>query len=164
MSKPMPGQPESKVEEAEASVVELFAVLYSRTVEEMREKYGQDGFELARKAFLDAMLEGWKKEYEKLPDRSLATYVRWLTSIVLKGTRYEVVESDDSSVRFRFSVCPWATYFRKIGKSEIGKFFCDADKPMVEAFNDKLGFEISKTLMKGDDYCDHHFFVKTPDR
>jgi hypothetical protein len=33
---------------------------------------------------------------------------------------------------------------------------------MVEAFSDKLGFQISKTLMKGDDSCDHHFFVKTP--
>ena len=163
MTEPMPGIPEPRAEEAEASVVELFAVLYSRTVEEMRERYGQGGFELARKAFLDAMLEGWIKEYEKLPDRSLATYVRWLTAIVLKGTRYEIVESSDASVRFRFTVCPWATYFRKIGKPEIGKFFCDADKPMVEAFNEKLGFEISRTLMNGDDFCDHHFFVKESD-
>jgi hypothetical protein len=160
MTESIPGQSEVGVEEAEASVVELFVVLYCRTVEEMKEKYGQGGFELARKAFLDAMLEGWIKEYEKLPDRSLHTYVRWLTSIVLKGTRYEIVESSDTSVRFRFSVCPWATYFRKIGKPEIGKFFCDADKPMVEAFNEKLGFEISRTLMNGDDFCDHHYFVK----
>ena len=160
MSEPMPAQPADEVQEAEASVVELFAVLYSRTVEEMTAKYGQGGFELARKAFLDAMLAGWIKEYDKLPDRSLSTYVRWLTSIVLKGTRYEILESSDTDVRFRFTVCPWATYFRKIGKPEIGQFFCDADKPMVEAFSDELGFRISKTLMKGDGYCDHHFFVK----
>jgi len=153
----------SDAEEGEAAVVELFAVLYSRTIDEMKNKYGQEGFELARNAFLNAMLEGWKKEYDRLPDRSLETYVNWLTSIVLKGARYDIVESKKTSVRFRFTACPWATFFRKLGKPEIGAFFCEADKPMVEAFNDRLGFEITKKLMDGDACCDHHFFLKSLD-
>jgi hypothetical protein len=160
MSASIPLRPEPTAEQAEAAVVELFAVLYSRTVEEMRRKFGEEAYDIARRAFLDSMLEGWIKAYDALPDRTLKTYVDWLTSIVTAGTRYEIVEKGESSIRLKFSVCPWATYFRKIGKPEIGRFFCDADQPMVEAFNESIGFEIHKTLMKGDEYCDHHFFVK----
>ena len=149
--------------EAEAPVVDLFAVLYSRTVERMMEVYGDQALETARRSFLDAMIDGWIREYRKLPDRSLATYVNWLTSIVLRGTRYEIVQQSDTSVHFRFTACPWATYFRKAGNPKIGAFFCEADRPMVESFNPKLGFRITKRLMDGDAYCDHHFFVKETD-
>ncbi|UCG00057.1 MAG: L-2-amino-thiazoline-4-carboxylic acid hydrolase [Spirochaetaceae bacterium] len=129
----------------------------------MKKKYGQDGFELARTAFLDAMLEGWTKEYEKLPDRSLETYVRWLTSIVLKGAHYEIVESSKTSVRFRFTACPWAIFFSQTWQAGNGAFFCEADKPMIEAFNDRLDFEITQKLMDGDACCDHHYFLKSSD-
>ena len=147
-------------EEAEDALVGLFATVYARTVEEMQQKYGEEGFQLARKAFLDSMVEGWEKEFDQLPDRSLSTYVNWLASIVTSGTRFEVIEATESSIRFRFTVCPWATHFRRIGKPEVGRFFCEADVPMVAAFNKIIGFEITKTLMDGDAYCDHHFFIK----
>jgi len=160
MIDPTESKTERNPEEAEDGVVSLFATVYARTVEEMRLKSGEEGFQLARKAFLDSMVEGWATEFNKLPNRSLCTYVNWLASIVTSGTRFEVTEANESSVRFKFSVCPWATHFRRIGKPEIGRFFCDADIPMVAAFNKNIGFEITKTLMNGDAYCDHHFFVK----
>lgn len=121
---------------------------------------GAQGFERARRAFLKAMVDGWQKEYEKLPDRGLETYVRWLTSIVTAGTRWQIVERTPISVRFRFTVCPWATHFRALGRPDVGHFFCDADYPMVQCFNQALGFERTQTLMDGDPCCDHHFFVK----
>jgi len=147
-------------EEAEAAVASLFATLYTRTVDEMVKALGQSGFEVARSSFLDAMVQGWKAQYRELPDRSLATYVRWLTSIVTAGTRYRIVEDTPYSVRFCFTACPWATCFRAIGRPEIGRFFCDADQPMVEQFSPDIGFERTQTLMDGDPCCDHHFFVK----
>lgn len=156
------GLPREKrsAEAAEAAVSELFASIYSRTVDEMVRALGDRGFELARKSFLEAMVEGWKDQYEKLPDRTLGTYVRWLTSIVTEGTRYEIVEQTPTSVRFRFTSCPWATCFRAIGRPEIGRFFCDADDPMVEQYSPRLGFRRTKTLMDGDPCCDHHFYQK----
>ena len=147
-------------EEAEAGVAGLFATVYAGTVEAIRDKYGEEGFETARQAFLDSMVDGWQREFDRLPDRSLETYVNWLASIVSSGTRFEVTELTETSVRFKFTVCPWASHFRAIGKAEIGRFFCDADVPMVAAFNEQIGFEITKTLMNGDAYCDHHFFLK----
>jgi hypothetical protein len=147
-------------EQAEAGIISLFATIYSPTVDEMAKMDGARGFQRARSAFLEAMVDGWKREYEKLPDRSLGTYVRWLTSIVTAGTRWEIVEQTPQSVRFRFTACPWATHFRALGRPDVGRFFCDADIPMVESFNPCLGFQRTQTLMDGDPCCDHHFFVK----
>jgi hypothetical protein len=147
-------------EEAEAAVASLFATLYTRTVDEMVRVLGERGLELARRSFLEAMVEGWKVQYRELPDRSLAAYVRWLTSIVTAGTRYEIVQDTPTSVRFRFTACPWAACFRAIDRPEVGKFFCDADDPMVEEFSPKIGFRRTQTLMDVDPCCDHHFFVK----
>jgi predicted ArsR family transcriptional regulator len=156
------GLPREKrsAEAAEAAVSELFASIYSRTVDEMIRELGDRGLELARESFLAAMVDGWKAQYEQLPDRSLETYIRWLTSIVTEGTRYEIVENTAASVRFRFTRCPWATCFRAIGRPEIGRFFCDADEPMIEEFSPEIGFRRTKTLMDGDACCDHHFYRK----
>ena len=140
-------------EQAEAAVIGLFATIYPATVDEM-------DFERARSAFLRAMVDGWKLEYEKLPDRTLATYVRWLTSILTAGARWQIVEQTETSVRFRFTACPWATHFRAVGRPDVGRFFCDADYPMVECFSKSLGFDRTRTLMDGDPCCDHHFFVR----
>jgi hypothetical protein len=150
----------TSAEEAERAVTSLFAAVYSSTVEQMTASLGRRGFELASRSFLDAMVEGWKRQYAALPDRSLATYVRWLTSIVTQGTRFEIVEQTPTSVRLRFTACPWATCFRAAGHPEIGKFFCDADEPMVREFNHNIGFHRSMTLMDGDPCCDHHFLVE----
>ena len=147
-------------EQAEAAIIGLFATIYPATVDEMARTGGAQGFERARSAFLRAMVDGWKREYEKLPDRNLHTYTRWLTSIVTAGTRWEIIEQTASSVRFRFTACPWATHFRALGRPDVGRFFCDADYPMVECFSPSLGFERTQTLMDGDPCCDHHFFVK----
>ena len=54
--------------------------------------------------------------------------------------------------------CPTAC-FRAIGRPEVGRFFCDADEPMIEEFSPDIGFRRTKTLMDGDSCCDHHFFT-----
>jgi predicted ArsR family transcriptional regulator len=151
---------ERSAEAVEAAMIQLFASIYSRTVDEMVRALGDRGFELARESFLAAMVDGWKAQYEQLPDRSLETYVRWLASIVTEGTRYEIVENTCTSVRFRFTRCPWATCFRAMGRPEIGKFFCDADEPMIKEFSPEIGFRRTQTLMDGDPCCDHHFYQK----
>ena len=38
---------------------------------------------------------------------------------------------------------------------------CSADEAMVSGFNPKIGFRRTKTLMQGDDYCDHYYYMKS---
>jgi len=147
-------------EEAENTLIGLFATVYSGTVDQVTKKYGKEGFEIARKGFIDSMVKADIEEFKKIKEKNLRAYVEWLLSVITLGHRYEVVEDKDDSVRFRFTNCPWANFFRSIGKPEIGKFFCDADGPLAEAFNKDIKFEITKTLMDGDDHCNHHYFIE----
>ena len=39
-------------------------------------------------------------------------------------------------------------------------FACAGDPHMVAGFNPNMGFRRTKTLMEGDEYCDHFYFMK----
>ena len=147
-------------EEAENVLIALFAIVYSGTLDQMTEKYGKETFDAARRGFIDSMVKADTEEFMKCKERSLRAYVEWLLSNITVGHRYEIVEDKEDSVRLRFTKCPWAHFFREIGRPEIGKFFCDADGPLAEAFDRSIKFEITKTLMNGDDYCNHHYFIE----
>lgn len=145
--------------EAENLIIRLFAVISSRIIDEVEKKYGKESFELVKKAFIDSIVDSSIKGFKKIKKRDLKVYIKLLINGVTQGHKFEIVENKKDSVRFKFTACPWATYFREIGKPEIGKFFCEVDKPLVKAFNKCIKFERTKTLMDGDDYCDHHYFT-----
>lgn len=158
------GQKESsevkkKMEESQNYIIELLALLYSDTIKHLSAKYGKEVINEARKAFIDSMVNDARKAYLNKADKSLKSYLDWLLSGLTEGHEYEIVESKEDSVKFKFTRCPWADYFRKIGQPEIGKFFCLADEPLAKAFNEKINFKRTKTIMDGDEYCDHHYYM-----
>jgi len=158
-----PGGSGKTVFDVENSLIGLFAIVYSGSVEEVEKKYGKEGFEAARKGFNDSMVQADIEVFETMKDRSLKAYIDWLLSAITEGHEYEILENRDDSVKFKFTSCPWADHFRAIGKQHIGKFFCDADGPLATAFNKNIKFEITKTLMNGDAYCNHHYYVEKAD-
>ena len=144
--------------EAENSVIQLFALLYSGTLDKIEAKCGPECLRAAKKAFIDSMVKANKVEFAKIEDKSIESYLRWLLSNITVGHEYEIVENKENSVKFRFSSCPWAQYFRALGKEDIGFLFCAADGPLATAFNRKIKFRRTKTLMQGDDHCNHHYY------
>jgi len=77
--------------------------------------------------------------------------------------RWEVVDSAPDRIAYHFTSCMWADIFRQLGEPELGFAFCAGDEPAVKAYNPALGFQRTKTLMEGDDMCDHIFFVSQGD-
>ena len=148
-----------RMEESQNYIIGLLALLYSDTIKHLSAKYGKEVMNEARKAFIDSMVNDARKAYRNKKDKSLKSYLDWLLSGLTEGHEYEILESKEGSVKFKFTRCPWADYFKKIGQPEIGKFFCLADEPLAKAFNEKINFKRTKTLMDGDEYCDHHYFV-----
>ena len=151
---------EKTPEEIENVIIGLFATIYSRTADEIEKKYGKEGFKLAKKAFIDSVVDSSIEGFKKIRNSNLKAYIMWLISGLAQGHKFEIVENKENSVRFKFTSCPWATFFRDIGKPEIGRFFCESDEPMVKAFNKNIKFERTKTLMDSDDCCDHHYFIE----
>lgn len=145
----MPTQP-APAEKAEIGIIQVFAAIYPRLVR-------ATDFELARKEFISAMVESTRKGFPPSSQRSLKDFREWLCANICVGHKYRIVEETETTLRFRFTGCPWATCFRSAGESQIGKFFCDVDETMAKAFNPRFAFERTKVLMDGDAYCDHHY-------
>jgi hypothetical protein len=147
-------------EEIENLIIGLFTTVYTRTVKEVTKKYGEEGFNLLKKAFIDSVTESSAEAYKDIKNRDLKSFIDWISTGLAQGHKYEYTENTEKSVQFKFTNCSWATFFRAVNAPEIGHFFCDCDEPMVNAFNKKIKFERTKTLMDGDDCCNHHYFVE----
>lgn len=147
--------------QAEYQMISMFGDILTGVLGKLSAEYGPDVLKVAEDAFIGSMVTPGAEEFETFDRRDdVRTYVQWLLGGLTIGQKYEVVESSEDSVRLRFTSCPLAGYFRSIGKPEIGRFFCHVDRPMIKAFNPGMEFEITKTLMNGDDHCNHHFFVQ----
>ena len=159
---PTPDQPQGKsVAQVETRLVGMFAAIYASAIEAMCARYGPEALDVARQAFMDTMVGVSKDTLAHLENRDLHTYVDWLTTDgTEEGHRYETVEHTENSIRLKYLDCPWAAAFRAVGHPEIGRFFCDADAPIASAFNPDIQFDRTKTLMDGDDHCNHHFFTE----
>ncbi len=76
------------------------------------------------------------------------------------GGEYSVHREGDR-VQIYATKCPMADTYRNLGKEEFGLMFhCSTDPHIVAGFNTDMNFEITKTLMAGDDCCDHCYSMK----
>jgi hypothetical protein len=58
----------------------------------------------------------------------------------------------------RVTECLWAKTFRDLGASEIGSMLiCHRDYADCRGFNPRITMIRSKTLMQGDEFCNHRF-------
>lgn len=69
-----------------------------------------------------------------------------------------IVEDTDKAIEFRVTECLWAKTFREAVAADIGyATICYPDYASARAFNPKLELVRTKTLMQGDDHCNHRW-------
>ena len=74
---------------------------------------------------------------------------------------FDVVEEADKALEFRVRECLWAKTFREAGAEDIGyATICYPDFASARAFNARIELLRTKTLMQGDDCCDHRWVWK----
>jgi len=70
----------------------------------------------------------------------------------------DIIEDTDRAFEIRVTECLWAKTFREGGASDIGyASICHPDYAACQAFNPKIRMIRTKTLMQGDDHCDHRW-------
>ena len=148
------------VKASEEGLADMFAALLVGIVRNMQESYGEDALEVARKGFVDAMVGLNHDAWKKIEGRTVRAFTDWIQTALLSGHEYEIVRDEEDRVEFEYTRCPWAEPFIRRGEQEIGRFFCDADCPMVAAFSDELKFDRTKTIIDGDGCCDHCYSRK----
>ena len=88
------------------------------------------------------------------------TFWKALMSSPIFSATQQVTILEDGPVHLRMRVdrCLWAEYFQRIGETELGYLVCcNADHSMIATYNPKLALHRTKTIMQGDDHCNHCF-------
>ncbi len=68
------------------------------------------------------------------------------------------VEKSEKAAEIRVTECLWAKTFREAGAADIGyATVCHPDFASATAFNPKIRMTRTKTLMQGDEYCNHRW-------
>ena len=66
------------------------------------------------------------------------------------------LERNGDGINIRCTFCPWAALYRELGASDAGyRLFCALDEPLVRKLASGVTFTRTKTLMEGDECCDH---------
>jgi hypothetical protein len=93
-------------------------------------------------------------------DNSLRSFCCALEEGCRGSHEWEVVEDSDTRRAYHFTRCMWAEIFRALNAEDIGMWICEGDGPAAAAFNPHIRFHRTKTLMEGDDCCDHVYYLE----
>jgi hypothetical protein len=75
---------------------------------------------------------------------------------------FEIVEDSPQAFELRISKCLWAKTFRENDAAAIGyASLCHTDFADVSAFNPKIKLIRTKTLMQGNECCNHRYVLET---
>jgi len=138
--------------------IELHASTLTAIVRENERRYGAEGKTAARSAFLQVYKETRHQPGD--PEIDLHRYCDDLERECAGTHEWIRIVDQPKKIKYNFTKCMLAEAFRKLGAADIGTWYCDTDEILIKAYNPRLGFRRTKTLMNGDPYCDHEFFVE----
>jgi hypothetical protein len=104
--------------------------------------------------------QNWAK---RVPEANLATMMRRFRNPnpngMLENTDpWEIVEDTETVLELSMTECLTAVVFREEGAADIGyATVCHADFALPQGFNPKIRLVRTKTLMEGDDCCNHRY-------
>ena len=85
--------------------------------------------------------------------RKLITAPMWTNT-----QQCEIVHEGPNELRMKVTRCLWAETFKELGDLELGyAMCCHPDHQMIKAYHPRLRLERTKSIMKGDDHCNHIF-------
>ena len=93
------------------------------------------------------------------PEADLREFCASLDEACVGSHQWERVIDEPDRTGYHFTRCMWAEIYRELGEPELGFVICAGDEPAVKSYNPKLAFRRTKVLMKGDEICDHVFYV-----
>jgi predicted ArsR family transcriptional regulator len=126
----------------------------------LREIFGERVEEIVKENRAKKIEAEWRKIAEAHGRNDIQGMKDTLWKWVLdEGIEYEVTDSEEGT-QFRVTRCPFAEMAQELGAADWGFIcYCEDDPPMVAGFNPEMGFRRTKTLMEGDEYCDHYYYM-----
>ncbi len=134
--------------------------MYVDTVRAFQEAYGPQALEILWVRRLQAAIDAAARQGAAASDRGLRGYCRALEEGCRGSQEWEKLEDSESRQAYRFTRCLWAEVFVPLGAADIGLWICEADGPAAAAFDPRIRFTRTQTLMQGHEYCDHVYYIE----
>jgi len=149
-----------------AELEKLFVELQKREIEEkaglfkaLTQRYGPEVLRVVE----HFVVEETKKKLERaeVARRDIEGVMENLWNHTKSTHEFQVEERTNESLRLRVTRCLYAEEMRKLHADDIGfAFYCSYDHGFYRGLNPRLRFKRTKTLMMGDDCCDHTYELK----
>lgn len=134
--------------------------MYVETIRAAEAVYGPEA-RAAIRAYREARgLEQMERRAASVEDNSLRAFCYSLEKGCRGTHEWEKLEDTETRQAYRFTRCAWAEIFRRFDAVDIGLWICEGDGPAAAAFNPRIKFKRTKTLMAGDDCCDHVYYIE----
>jgi predicted ArsR family transcriptional regulator len=126
-----------------------------------KNKYGSEVFQVIEQANGVTVRETYQNKNHGDGERSIEDLITIVWEPLRKQGLEFTMERTAKEVQMKCTKCPVADLYKQAGGTEWGyHLYCAADNHIAEAFNSKIGFRRTKTLMEGHDCCDHFYYLK----
>jgi hypothetical protein len=125
---------------------------------EMEDRFGPEAREVVRDIAKGLVL--MPRPGPGKPETDLHKFCAQLDKNCAGSHNWQRVIDEPGRVGYHYTRCMWAEIFHELGEPELGLILCASDEPAVISYNPELAFTRTKTLMDGDELCDHIFYVK----
>ena len=155
---------EERIKEKEKEMQERFGeFIYTKVgniLKVMKERFGEEVYDIIVKENSERVKQGWRKKAEEHGDNSIESLIKILWEPLQSEFEW-TMEKTDAGVQMKCTKCPTAERALRLGVEEQFYYeICKNDWSVVEGFNPNIGFTMTKTLMQGDDYCNHFYYYK----
>lgn len=133
----------------------------ARYVRRFRERFGGGVLEEAKKVTIEGA-EKWMKNAHLSPEERNLEEVKRFYAGETAFVDYAWVEDTPERLRARVTRCRWAEELKKDGNDrELGfALICAGDVGYCAGLNPNMKFSRTRTLMMGDDHCNHTYELK----
>lgn len=131
----------------------------------LESEIGPDKFHEMLKGAID---ESTKREMARMAKRfgsnDLAAFTKGFRapgSIFSRALTFDIVEDTPKAFEVKVKECLWAKTYRDAKAGDLGYILsCYGDYASAQGFNPKMRMIRTKTLMQGDDFCNHRYVVE----
>ena len=157
---------EERVKEKEKEMGERFDNFFftkiGNIIKAMKERFGEEAYEVIRGMNTERIKEEWRKKAEEHGDNSIESLIKLLWEPLPEHGFVYTMEKTDAGVQMKCTKCPMADIALRLGVGEYMHYEICNDWAITEGFNPDIGFKMTKTLIQGDDCCDHFYYYIKP--
>lgn len=154
----------------ETTYYDLFKLRFE-TIIDLANAFGEkietkEIYDLIGKLSEEKSIENVRQVIEKNPIRNFNDFKilfksQMKSELFINSTTYKIVEETDNKLKFKITECLWAKGFKDLNEPELGYCAsCHADFVIAKTYHPKIKLTRTKTLMQGDDYCNHTYTWK----